>query len=212
MKAFLSHSSRDKHLVEEVAHKLGAEQFELDSHTFDNGLLNVDAIRKALKRSSIFVLFLTEDAIESACVLFEALLAREFLAKGLVGKFLVICLDAKAFSKAKNEWKDFSFCLHLTSAQSIARRIQHHLIVDHASFSSKNQPYVERSKELNDLNERLMQPNTRELRGFMFPATQVSGGELSRGTSMQTAIPPLTLCFPRSRSTRWTGMKRFIES
>lgn len=166
MKAFLSHSSHDKPLVEEVAHKLGAEQVELDSHTFDNGLLNVDAIRKALKRSSIFVLFLTEDAIESACVRFEVLLAREFLAKGLVEKFLVICLDVKAFSKAQNEWKDFNFCLHLTSAQSIARRIQHHLIVDHASFSSKHQPYVERSKELNDLSERLMQPNTPRVKGI----------------------------------------------
>ena len=63
MKAFLSHSSRDKPLVEEVAKHLGMAQVELDSSTFDSGLLNVETISAALERSSIFVLFLTQDAL-----------------------------------------------------------------------------------------------------------------------------------------------------
>jgi hypothetical protein len=83
MKAFLSHSSRDKPLVEEVAEHLGTAQVELDSSTFDNGLLNVTAIQGALKRSSIFVLFLTRDALDSSYVRFEALLAQELQAKGI---------------------------------------------------------------------------------------------------------------------------------
>ena len=143
MKAFLSHSSRDKPLVEEVAKRLGMAQVELDSSTFDSGLLNVETIRAALERSSIFVLFLTQDALESSYVRFEALLAQELLAKGLLEKFLVICLDAQAFSKADENWKSFSFVRHLTSDQSIARLIQNHLIIDRAKTASKHQPYVE---------------------------------------------------------------------
>ena len=56
MKAFLSHSSRDKNIVEDVAQLLGGANVELDSITFDRGLLNVAAIQQALKRSSLFVL------------------------------------------------------------------------------------------------------------------------------------------------------------
>lgn len=45
MKAFLSHSSRDKGVVTEVWNELGPANAELDSETFDHGLVNVTAIQ-----------------------------------------------------------------------------------------------------------------------------------------------------------------------
>ena len=158
MRAFLSHSSRDKVIVEEVAGHLGADQVELDSQTFDAGLLNTEVIRDSLKRSSIFILFLTRDALASSYVRFEALLAYEFRAKGLLDRFVVVCLDSDAFSQASENWKDYSFVRHLNSAQSIARLIQNYLISHHATLDSINQPHVERSRELNDLKRQLIQP------------------------------------------------------
>ena len=166
MKAFLSHSSRDKALVEEVAERLGLDYVELDSQTFDAGLLNTEVIREALKRSSVFVLFLTTHAIDSDYVRFEALLAREFVAHGLLSRFVVVCLDANAFSLADERWKDFSFVRHLSAAQSIARYIQGTLIAHHATVDSKHQPYIERSKELNELNRALIQPRMRSPRAL----------------------------------------------
>ncbi len=196
MKAFLSHSSRDKPLVEEVAEHLGAAQVEFDSSTFDSGLLNVEAIHAALKRSSIFVLFLTQDALESSYVRFEALLAQELLAKGLVEKFLVICLDAQAFSKADEHWKGFSFVRHLTTAQSVARLIQNHLIMDRARTASKHQPYVERSTEMNDLKELLIQPGAPPVKGIYISGNAGIGRRTLALRLYKDRYPAVNAVFP----------------
>ena len=44
VKVFLSHSSKDKGFVEEVAELLRPGTFELDSQTFDAGLVKSEAI------------------------------------------------------------------------------------------------------------------------------------------------------------------------
>ena len=47
VKAFLSHSSKDKHFVREVAKGLGNVQTEYDEYTFEY-VLNAAAIRRGL--------------------------------------------------------------------------------------------------------------------------------------------------------------------
>jgi hypothetical protein len=84
MKAFLSHSSKDKATVDQVADQLGLANVELDSETFDRGLLNVTAIQDALRRSTLFVLFLSNSAIASGVVRYEAMLAQELYAQGVI--------------------------------------------------------------------------------------------------------------------------------
>jgi TIR domain-containing protein len=121
MKAFLSHSSADKAIVNEVAEQLSLANTELDSETFDHGLLNVSAIQKALRQTSLFVLFLSRNAIASGVVHYEALLAQELFARGLIERFLVICLDPDAFSSADEHWKAFNFVRKVSSPQAIAR-------------------------------------------------------------------------------------------
>ena len=56
MRAFLSHSSKDKGFVESVAELLRPKTFELELVTFDGGLLNSTVIAEALKRSDLFCL------------------------------------------------------------------------------------------------------------------------------------------------------------
>jgi len=109
MKAFLSHSSRDKAIVTAGADELGAANVELDSETFDRGIINVAAIQEALKRSNLYVLFLTKDALASGAVRYEAILAQELFARGVIDCFLVICLDEQAFASADEQWKAFNF-------------------------------------------------------------------------------------------------------
>jgi hypothetical protein len=190
MKAFLSHSSRDKPLVEDVA------AHEIDSTTFDSGILNVDAIQAALKRTSIYVLFLTMDALRSSYVRFEAILAQELVAKGIIERFFVVCLDAHAFSKADEQWKSYCFVRHLTAPQPIARFIQNQLLLARARAGLKNQPYVERSKEQNDLKELLIQPGASPIKGIY-----ISGNEgIGRRTFCSTCLQgPLSVSKQRIR-------------
>ncbi|MCW5736984.1 MAG: toll/interleukin-1 receptor domain-containing protein, partial [Enhydrobacter sp.] len=147
MKAFLSHSSRDKGIVCDVFNMLGAANAELDAETFDRGLLNVAAIQEALKRSSLYVLFLSHSAVASGMVRYEALQAQELVARGIMEMFLVVCLDESAFASADENWKGFNFVRKAVSAQSIARLVQSQLAVGQARRKATKQPFVGRFEE-----------------------------------------------------------------
>jgi tetratricopeptide (TPR) repeat protein len=166
MKAFLSHSSRDKGLVEEVARLLGGANIELDSTTFDRGVLNVAAIQQALNRSILFVLFLSESALESSAVLFEALTAQEMQTRGVIDKIIVVCLDNESFGKAPDEWKVHNFVRKAVSAQSIARLIQGSLIAIRSRTAAAAQPFVGRQKELHDAKDKLIDPRLSTVRAI----------------------------------------------
>ena len=108
MKVFLSHSSKDKGFVESVADQLRPGTFELDSQTFDAGLVNSEAIITALRRCDLFCLFLSNNSVTSPYIEFETLLGVEFFASGNIGRFLAICLDDEAFGKASANVKLFN--------------------------------------------------------------------------------------------------------
>ena len=158
MKAFLSHSSRDKGTVETVGELLGGANIELDSVTFDRGILNVTAIQLALKRSALFVLFLSDSALKSPAVLFEALSAQEMQERGIIDRILIICLDEDSFSRAPTEWKMHNFVRKAVSTQSVARLIQSQLIAARSKASAADQPFVGRLQELQTTKEDLIKP------------------------------------------------------
>ena len=108
MRAFLSHSSKDKGFVEGVADQLKPGTFDLDSQTFDAGLVNSNAIAVALRRCDMFCLFLSASSVNSTYVEFETLLGVEFLARGQIERFLAICLDEEAFAQASSEVRFFN--------------------------------------------------------------------------------------------------------
>jgi hypothetical protein len=57
MKAFLSHSSKDKHFVRAIADSLGSALCDYDEYTFEF-VLNAQAIRQAFSRCDLFSSFL----------------------------------------------------------------------------------------------------------------------------------------------------------
>ena len=120
----------------------------------------MQAIEKALKDCTLFVLFLTVDSINSHIVRFEALLARELIARGLIDRFLVICLDEDAFNKADENWKTYNFVRKPISPQSAARTIISTLLISNSNQSEDAQPFVGRGKELSACKEALAQPGT----------------------------------------------------
>jgi TIR domain len=92
MKAFLSHSSNDKHFVREVAKSLGNLQIEYDEYTFEY-VLNAEAIRRAFARSNLLVLFLSENSVRSTFVAEEIRATLEARAKGTVKQVLIFSID-----------------------------------------------------------------------------------------------------------------------
>ena len=125
MRAFISHSSKDKGFVEGVVSLLKPGTFDLDSQTFDAGLVNSKAITDALKRCDMFCLFLSTSSINSSYVNFETLLGIEFLARGQIATILLaICLDDDAFNQASTEVRFFNLVRKGVNVESTARLIQ----------------------------------------------------------------------------------------
>jgi hypothetical protein len=127
VKAFLSHSSKDKYFVRQVAASLGVPQVEYDEHTFEFSL-NVEAIRRALKRSDLFVLFLSANSVTSSFVADEQRAALEARGRGIIKKVLVFAIDNTSY-KALPEWlREINVVQQLSSPKACARRIQSSLI------------------------------------------------------------------------------------
>jgi len=155
MKAFLSHSSKDKGFVEEVSNMLRPGTFELDSLTFDKGLLNSQSIIASLKRCDLFCLFLSSSSIAAPYVDFETLLGIEFLASGKVGRFLAICLDEDAFANASANVRFFNIVRKGLEPENTARLIQGHLISAAEKATAYSHPFIGREDELVELERQI---------------------------------------------------------
>ena len=156
MKAFLSHSSKDKGVVEEVAKALRPGTYSIDSQTFDFGSTNSRAILDALKQSDLFVLFLSSHSVSSSYVDFETLIGIELLASGEISRFLAVCLDEEAYKMASASTKYFN-CVRIGySTQAITRLIQGELISAAALHVTQRHPFVGREEEIKRLGEQVM--------------------------------------------------------
>ena len=157
MKAFLSHSSKDKAFVRKVAELIGTARCEYDEYTFDF-ILNAQAIRQALRRCDLFVFFLSKDSIRSDFVAEELRTALDFRASGQIKRVMVFCLDDTSF-KALPEWMQaINVVRKLLSVPTCVRKIEAELMELEASSNSSAEIYIPRSKEDAELRQALRKP------------------------------------------------------
>lgn len=97
MRAFLSHSSLDKdHYVVKVANKIGRDRVVYDDLTFEEGLPSIEEIDRGLNSSDLFVVFLSENSINSDWVKYELFKANLLLKdKAKLKKIYPIIIDSK---------------------------------------------------------------------------------------------------------------------
>jgi hypothetical protein len=127
MKAFLSHSSKDKEFVQAVAELLNRQYCLLDEKSFDTGIEFKKSIEESLDDSSVFVLFASKDAMESVWVDFEIEEAwYQRLRKNLTSS-LVYLIDSSIDTSSLPEWLKRALVRRNNSPQQIARDIRNHL-------------------------------------------------------------------------------------
>lgn len=78
-KVFLSHSSKDKSYVSYIADHIGKDKCVYDTMCFEAGMKNLDEIFREMDKTSIFVVFLSENSLESRWVQKELAIADERL-------------------------------------------------------------------------------------------------------------------------------------
>ncbi|RYZ72689.1 MAG: tetratricopeptide repeat protein [Proteobacteria bacterium] len=211
MKAFLSHSSRDKALVTSVAEEIGGASVELDADTFDRGILNVAAIEKALKRSSLFVLFLSEEAIQSSAVNLEVALAQELQSRGMIEKFFVFCIDELSFDKIPAEWKKFNFVRKAVSPQTIGRLIKNELLVTRGRDSKSATPFVGRQSELGEAKNRLMDPDQPPAKALFVSGPPGLGRRTFSRKLYSDVYPSVGKVFPQIHLDRTDGLEEIFR-
>ena len=93
LKAFLSHSSKQKGYVEVVANHLGKSNIIFDKWTFEEGNKTVDEIFQGLTETGVFVLFISNEALETKWVKTEIKRAYELIKTNNIKQLYPIIID-----------------------------------------------------------------------------------------------------------------------
>lgn len=206
MRAFLSHSSKDKGFVERVAELLKPGTFELDSATFDAGLLSSTVIIDALKRANLFCLFLSAESISSPYVAFETLLGMEFFAKGQINRFLAICIDEQSFNQASENVKLFSIVRRVTSVEQANWLIQGALVAAASSDKKFSHPFIGREDSLKELEAQVFAPDRPAQKALYVSGNFGSGRRSLVRKFFQNQYPQVGIAFPTISVEEFDGL------
>ncbi|SMP24484.1 toll/interleukin-1 receptor domain-containing protein [Chryseobacterium profundimaris] len=92
-RAFLSHSSKQKDLIKKIANNLGKASCVFDEFEFEAGMPIFEEIKKGIGQSDIFVLFISDDALNSFWVKQEIIEIKNLIDDGLDKQFFPILID-----------------------------------------------------------------------------------------------------------------------
>lgn len=124
-KVFLSHNTAQKELVEQIANEIGRDFVYFDKFNFSEGNLLEEEIEQKILHSDIFVLFLSNEALESKWVKKEIFIARDLVDEEEI-LFLPIVVDdsLKMEDKRIPRWLKKYLLKMSSSSKLIARNIQ----------------------------------------------------------------------------------------
>ncbi|MYD98227.1 MAG: hypothetical protein F4X98_12710 [Gammaproteobacteria bacterium] len=210
MRAFLSHSSKDKGYVESVATMLRPGTFELDSETFDLGSINSQAIVSALERCDLFCLFLSSQSAISPYVDFETLLGIESVASGNVSRFLAICLDETAFETAPERAKHFNIVRYIPHPDTTARMIEGHLI-SLATATDRN-VFIGREDELKELGHQITDHSRPPSKALYLSGNYGAGRRTIARKIYRDYFPHVTQVFPVLRIGPFAGLDELFRT
>lgn len=99
-RVFLSHSSKDKDkYIKIVAQKLiediGINNVIYDEFTFEAGMMSIEEIDKGLGKTDLFVIFLSNNSLESDWVQYELKKAEKLKSQGIINRIFPMIIDEK---------------------------------------------------------------------------------------------------------------------
>jgi hypothetical protein len=133
---------------------VGALQIEYDEYPFEY-VLNADAIRKALARSQLFVLLLSENSVNSSFVKEEIRSTLEGRAKGQIKQILIFAIDNVSYRVLPSWLREINILQHMANPKACARKIQATLISLETEGTKKPETYLGREEDEKDLRKAL---------------------------------------------------------
>lgn len=163
IKCFLSHSSKDKEsYVNHVAVEINKESRIIDAESFEAGMETAEEISTKIAESALFVIFISNSALESEWVKIELNKAFSLLNDEKISKIYPILIDNTIGRKDERipQWmKDKLNLQHISNPKIAARKINARLIEIsmnlHPQLKDRNEIFVGRNEAINQLEERL---------------------------------------------------------
>lgn len=113
IKAFISHSSKQKTFVTELVEKLGRDFCIVDCYNFESAYKTIDEIYKNIDKSSVFVLLISKDSISSEWVDKEIRYARTKLQNEQIDRFWPFIVDDELEIDNCPDWMRKDECFNL---------------------------------------------------------------------------------------------------
>lgn len=157
-KAFISHSSVDKPLVEDVAKLVSAARWEIDSNTFEGGKRSAEEIMTALKRSDLFVLIASANSMRSDWVKSELELVQHLLFSRQIGGVLVFIIDETSAEELP-DWIRMHVFVRTSNTVRIANMIRGKLFELDSEKGIRPKPFVHRTKIRGEIEKRIADLN-----------------------------------------------------
>ena len=118
IKAFISHSSAQKPFVTKLVEELGRDRCIVDCYNFNPAYKTLDEIYKNIEQSTVFVLLLSKEALESEWVATEIRFAKEKLYPSGLDRFWPYIVDEDLDIKDCPEWMKKDECFNLKKFRS----------------------------------------------------------------------------------------------
>lgn len=161
IKCFLSHSSKDKDYVREVAAGLRRETRIFDEQTFEKGMSPAEEIIKGLDDTSLFVLFLSDAALESEWVKQEIKLAKTKVDAGDIQRIYPIIIDNKIdYTDTRiPQWMKDDFNIQPIKKTKVAirkinARLREIAFKTHPTLKERQRIYVGRNEKTTHVEQR----------------------------------------------------------
>ena len=219
MKAFLSHSSADKEsYVRIVASRLSAEDVVFDEISFEAGEGILDEIVRGLDESEVFVLFISNRALDSPWVRHELDDATLRLASGALKIVypIIIDRDVKHDDPRIPKWLRDNYNLKLIPRPVVAARRIHQKLrqaswLKHPLLKERQSVFVGRNRQIEAFERRF------DDFGKKKPSLSIVGGppaigrrSLFRNAIAKLALAPSDRSFPVIYLERHASIEDFI--
>lgn len=176
-KAFISHSSAQKDFVEEVVRELGRDFVNVDMHCFEAGGELTDEITAHINGSNIFVLMLSDMALNSKWVIQEARLVHSKMLDGDDVVFLPFIVDNaithsdERFDKNGLKWVKKYLVKPENSpsivARIIRRKLRESIWENEPTIKEREKLFFGRDADMNELRLKLYASTSNQKRAII---------------------------------------------
>jgi tetratricopeptide (TPR) repeat protein len=176
-KVFISHSSAQDKLASEIADFIGRDKVCLDVFNFEKGAEIIKEIEEKIDKSSIFLLLLSDEALNSDWVKKEINIIRLKLLDEEIADFVPVLVDDKIqVEDARFEEKPFKWMLKyllkkVLSPKMVARLVMRKLNQQRLDYDKiareKERLFFGRDKDISELKIRLFEDTTNSKRAII---------------------------------------------